>query len=667
MPARQWLQHLATVIAIFLSSLPAAAAGELILEVGEVKSGTGYVRNAKLRMPLHDSGLLTFHADRLRVGERHWEEVGLHCPQAIIGAPSLVDCKAATLYSGTTRLPLTFGLDLTAREFKLSLQPEARELWTLHTNWQAGHWQGRLQVTQGELKRFAHLVALPFTVTRGRVAGQADFRGKARNLAEFTGYLQVQDASFSNESGTKAAEALAFAIQFATTQDAKRWNWRLETDWQAGELYWQPYYFPKGGHQLTARGALDAARYTVEEAKLKIAEVGTVEVKTNVHRSDGAVEMLDVAAHDLNLAGAYALLLKPQLMGTMLADLEIGGRANFSASWRDNRTTAFDITLHDFDVEDRRGRFALHKVHAHVPWSRDRPTLTSLRYAGGRLFRVPLGKAELTATLNGFSLTAPALKVALLDGVLSLEDVSAAFFNRQWHGHLSASLSPVSMTELSHALGWPLMQGKLAASVPRVTYSQGRLDMDGAMGIHVFDGSILVHNLVLQNPLGLAPRLNADIRMRDVDLELLTRTFSFGAMTGRLDVDVDNLVLSRWQPESFAASVRSSPGRYPKKISQRAVENISALGGASAAAAIQRSFLRIFKEFSYAEIGLTCRLYNNVCAMDGLAPADGGYVIVRGSGVPAITVLGYNRSVNWGELLTRLKRITGGGTAPVIK
>jgi hypothetical protein len=176
---------------------------------------------------------------------------------------------------------------------------------------------------------------------------------------------------------------------------------------------------------------------------------------------------------------------------------------------------------------------------------------------------------------------------------------------------------------------------------------------------------VTVRNVALQDPLGLAPRMQADIRMRNLDLDLLTRTYSFGAMTGRLDGDVNGLVLSRWKPVQFDAAFYSSPGDYPKKISQRAVENISSLGGAGATAAIQRSFLRFFKEFRYAKIGLSCRLRQDVCAMDGIEPTPTGYVIVKGSGVPSITVLGYNRSVGWGELLQRIQRVTQ-GNKPVI-
>jgi hypothetical protein len=97
------------------------------------------------------------------------------------------------------------------------------------------------------------------------------------------------------------------------------------------------------------------------------------------------------------------------------------------------------------------------------------------------------------------------------------------------------------------------------------------------------------------------------------------------------------------------------------------VEDISALGGAGAAAAVQRSVLRVFRDFGYAKLGLSCALRDGVCEMGGIEPAPQGYVIVKGGGIPAITVMGYNRQVDWDELLARLKRISQGNAGPVIR
>ena len=71
------------------------------------------------------------------------------------------------------------------------------------------------------------------------------------------------------------------------------------------------------------------------------------------------------------------------------------------------------------------------------------------------------------------------------------------------------------------------------------------------------------------------PTFANELQMRNLDRELLTRTYSFGAMTRRLDGDVGQMELSLAAVPD--ADFRQCPGSYPKKISQRAVENISAL------------------------------------------------------------------------------------------
>jgi len=252
------------------------------------------------------------------------------------------------------------------------------------------------------------------------------------------------------------------------------------------------------------------------------------------------------------------------------------------------------------------------------------------------------------------------MQIPVLDGGLTVSDFAADGAGKTWRWRYSGGITLVSMQQFTTALGLPVMHGTLSAEIPTVSYQQSTLKVDGALLFKVFDGTVVAQNLVLESPLGKVPRLLADVEMRNLDLDLLTRTFSFGNITGRIDAQVKALELVNWQPVRFDARVASSAGEYPRRISQAAVQNISALGGAGAAAAIQRSFLRFFETFGYSALGLSCRLENGVCQMGGIENVPQGYVIVKGGGIPAITVLGYNRNVGWRELIERLKRITEG-------
>jgi hypothetical protein len=113
---------------------------------------------------------------------------------------------------------------------------------------------------------------------------------------------------------------------------------------------------------------------------------------------------------------------------------------------------------------------------------------------------------------------------------------------------------------------------------------------------------------------------------------------------------------------AFDASFRTPAGDdSPHRIDQRAVRNLSNLGGGGMSAALSQGLLRLFDKFHYRRLGLSCRLAGGVCGMGGIAPAsDGGYYIVEGGGgLPTLDVIGYNRRVDWKVLLERLRSATG--------
>jgi hypothetical protein len=182
----------------------------------------------------------------------------------------------------------------------------------------------------------------------------------------------------------------------------------------------------------------------------------------------------------------------------------------------------------------------------------------------------------------------------------------------------------------------------------------------------VFDGSVRVRRLSVADPFGVVPVLRADVDFRDLSLDALTSTFSFGNIQGKLQGRVHGLILKDWKPTAFDARFATPDDDDSRhRISQRAVENLASLGGAGAV--LSSTFLRLFEEFSYRRLGISCRLHNGVCDMDGVAPATRGYYIVEGGGLPPrIDVLGFNRRVDWDVLLGRARQIAT-SDGPVVR
>jgi hypothetical protein len=183
----------------------------------------------------------------------------------------------------------------------------------------------------------------------------------------------------------------------------------------------------------------------------------------------------------------------------------------------------------------------------------------------------------------------------------------------------------------------------------------------------VFGGSVALSSLVMERPFGVAPTLSADIAIEDIDMEPMTAAFGFGSISGRLDGRIAGLRMVDWSPVAFDARlVTDEAWKGRRRISQRAVEDISKVGGAGLVAGLQTQVLKLFDDFGYARIGLACRLRDNVCAMDGVGSAGDGYTIVEGSGLPRIQVVGFRRQVDWPTLVDRLEAATAGQT-PVIQ
>jgi hypothetical protein len=484
---------------------------------------------------------------------------------------------------------------------------------------------------------------------------------------DFSVDIAFNGASFSDESGLHAGENLTGQVKLAAKNINNIWQWSGLISWDKGELFWQPFYFGKAGNQFEINGTFKQPILNIENASLLVNEVGKMTSSVQINTQTKTVEDIKVSAKDVDFAGLYAIFLKPMAEKSVFGNLEVSGKADWQFEIKNLEPSSFELNLRDANIDDKNGKFAFSHINAHLPWDYNRAKTVNIEYKGGHLLKMPLGDTKLSAVINRYSLTTPQLSLPILDGALNFTDVSAAMIADNWYWHLGMNVTPISMSEFSKALGWPTMQGKISGHIPQVTYAGKQLVMDGAMTFNVFNGTIGMDNLKIDDPLGVVPRLRADLLMRNLDLGELTRTFSFGDIEGKLDGDVKNMMLENWKPVYLDASIQTGEGKHLKKISQRAVENITALGGEGTAAALQRTFLRFFKEFNYEKIGLSCKLRQDVCEMGGVESTATGYVIVKGKGIPSVNVNGYTQRISLSDLLGRIKRITDGNTKAIVK
>lgn len=641
-------------------------AAQLQLDLGNI---TGpQVQVSRLQATLDtERHQLRIQAAQLQLGQQQWRQLNLQCGRFVWQARELACLDGGLSFDGPPRKLIAGRVTLRyqpqTHSMQLTLSPQAGQQLSLNASVGKLGWQGELDLQQWPVSDVLPWwpAGLP-KPSQGLLTAQVDWQQANPRL---DGKLSLRGVQFADESGSQAGERVDLDWQGQVALDPDGGHWQGQLRWLAGEVYWEPFYLKLDGAPLVlaSQGQWKGGQLDVTQARLQWAPLGQLDF--NLQLQQGKLSRLQLEGQRLAVKPLYETALQPFMTSPLLKALQTEGQVDVSLLVQEGAPQHLTLGLHEVSMVDKGGKLGWYGVNGSVPWSQTAATTAALSWKGGVILGLPLGAAELKLNLQGKSLSTPHFEQALLGGRLVLKDVSLKHQEDGWHGGLSGELAGVSLPEMSTALQWPRIEGELSGSLPRVVLSPKELRLFGPLEIQAFDGIAFLRNVKLQEPFGVAPRFSADLAMQNLDLLQLTRTFSFGAIEGRLDVNVDDLQLLNWELQQFDARINSSPGDYRKRISQRAVENISALGGAGTAAALQRTFLRFFETFGYSQLGVSCRLRNNVCQMDGIAPSPNGYVLVSGGGVPSINVIGYNRAVQWSELMQRLKRITTGGSAVV--
>ena len=592
----------------------------------------------------------------------------LACPRLEL-AEGLVRCHGGSLdlpgLLGRAAIDVDF--DVVRNSLRLRLETAERE--RLDLSFQPDG-TFRADFSEVNLARLTTLVpAMKAHAFQGRMSGSVRGSGGTERLSMVSDVV-LSEAGFVAAGGLNAAEGVAVKLSVRLSRDRRGWQWSLDANWTEGEAYLHPVYL-ESGIEAQLSGRLDGTRLSVERANLGLQGVRAIELRADAELDPLRVVSgaLAIADADLSVIGSRYLM---PLVSPALGDrVELEGRVSAGGRYESGRLMSVDLALDEVSVSLDDGIFGIGPVSGVLPWRAFESGLARLDIGTANWETLSLGSFRVEAHVHDNAVEFEPLSVPVLDGRLVVTDLALARRDDGWHGQGGAFIEPLSMESLTRSVGLPVMSGVLSASLPALVVRPGSLSLEGTLAISVFDGYVRVSRLELREPLGVAAYLTADVEARNLDLGKITDTFAFGNVTGFIDADVLGLELVRWRPVAFDATVRSSPGRYSRRISQRAVQNISALGGGGAVMALQRGFLGFFESFGYRELGLSCKLVEGVCLMGGIAGdgagPDDGFIIVRGGGVPSLNVIGYNRRVDWQELLARLQAAIASNTAPVIE
>lgn len=570
-------------------------------------------------------------------------------------------------------LDMSAGLSCKNARFSALLPGLGKVEGTLQAQFEhSGNWQAQAAIRRknqklADLQKFAAAFGVKIP---GEISGEGDLQLQAEltpaNM-QAKADIRMTSLGYSEPTGRYAAEKLS--AHLAASWDSSSRRWSLGADSRSGQIYLEPLFLDFSVLPLHAeiRGHAQGPDWQLNRIHVRQAEAGTLQ-GTGLIGRDYTLKQLDLVLDANNLEPLLAADLQPFLIGTRLEGLRAGGRLHASVAIRAQKPVSLKAELKNVTLAADRLGLSFKGLSGILNWAVADAAPSSLSWESASAQKIPLEASQISFLVqdHDFALLSawrqPLLEGALIVDRLGLRGLGSAGLTADFSGELK----PLNLQMLCRALGWPEFGGTLAGRLPGLSIRDNIWSVDGALEAQAFDGNVRLEHLRAIEPFGVLPRVTADLHLRRLDLERLTRVFSFGRITGRLDGDVEGLRLLSWKPVAFNGRLYSSADDdSSRRISQRAIDNISSIGGGPTGM-LSRGFLSMFEDFAYDRIGISCVLRDGRCQMDGIAPAgthDGqaGYYLVKGRLLPRIDVVGYAHSVSWNSLLDQIKAAQASG------
>lgn len=513
--------------------------------------------------------------------------------------------------------------------------------------------------------------SLPGALTAA--AGLSALEGRVSGRAELTGEqlvfdLRLAEGAFDRADGLVAGAGLELSLRGRAgfADGAAAVPLELVFEQRAGELLAGPVYLPPP--QAPLRLELEARFLPGEQLDIDtftLDDGGALEVSGQlaVDRTPQGWQVDEAAVEhaELSLPAAWTRWGDGPAASRGLGDLVTSGSIRGRLDWRGGTVEALSLDLDEVVVRDARGRFAVEALDGRFTREPDEVS-ARLSWNSLEVLGLAFGGSELSlaGTPSDWRLERP-LRAPLLDGAVVIDELGVASDEGRDDSprrvELDARIEPLSLGDLTTMLGLPAFGGELSGRFPGVRLSGDEIAFTGGIDIQAFSGRIGLRDLIIERPFGSLPALAAEVELERLDLAELTGTFNFGHMEGLLSGWIRGLRLLDWRPVAMDARLFTLESASRRRISQRAVENLSRLGGG--AAALSAPLLQLFESFPYRRAGLACRLDRNICHIDGVAPHEsGGFYIVQGRGLPRLDVVGHRRLIDWPRLVAQLMAIT---------
>ncbi|HUT08129.1 MAG TPA: hypothetical protein VMY15_04730, partial [Candidatus Latescibacteria bacterium] len=496
----------------------------------------------------------------------------------------------------------------------------------------------------------------------------------------FSGTVALAQVRFNDPSFTIAGEGLDPVLKFEGAYGASKGiSFTGALDIGRGESLWKAVYVSWNKHplELTVGGRYDPSSGGVDglTARFLLPTIGEVNVAGSVTTRSAPSFDLRTDAR-LSLGPLYSLYsqagaseeTRMKLEGTLGADVRIRGEG-------DALSVAGKVTLADTNLEGPGSKTLLLGVTADLPIRYQTgsgaatPSESPLSEEGflriGE-FQHPLLTLKpvalsLRVGTNAFAIEPLALE--LFGGQLELGRTTFRFDprNGSFQGVGSLALREIDISRFPIQSPQFKLTGKIRAEFPRLDINSKNIAISGRGEADVFGGKIVLRDLAVSNPFAPGRSISLNVDLVDLDLKKLTDEVPFGEVTGIVNGEIRDLVITYNQPERFDFRLESVPRKgVAQTFSLKAVDNLTVLSsGRQASGGTGGFWMSLIKGFRYQKLGLVSTLRNDTFTLNGTIHEGGVEYLVKKPALFGISVINRepDKVISFKEMTNRLKRV----------
>jgi hypothetical protein len=494
--------------------------------------------------------------------------------------------------------------------------------------------------------------------------------------------VRISKGGFSSPDFSRVAEGITLTVSTGFSYDVTNRLSEFSMIAHAAdfELLWGSFYgsFKDRDIALALEG-----KYTGESDSLNIARseidisgIGKAYVSGHIDRIKGSPRFTaDINVGELSNKNIFDFFIKETFQDrfALLSRIETSGFTwlRFAAEGTaDHVKASGEFQVKDMDIIDRGSSLAVKGITIVLPVDVSYP---GQPYSGkiGRFGEIRIADIRsdvlhikdlhlFPAVVKNALVFKEDIVIPVFGGSVRLKDITYSdLLSPERELTSSISIESVDLEEVSSTLHLPGFSGNVSGIIPDARFYKGSLSADGQISMKFFDGEMIFDNMTIRNIFSPVPSLETSVEIRDINLSRLTDTFDFGHISGLLQGQVRDLVITEGQAERFEAFIETVERKgINQLISVEALKKISILGSGTPASVLSSGIYQFFKEYRYKKMGFRGTLKNDNFLLLGIEAEGNREYIVRGGLLPPkVDVISYTQNVSFQEMLKRLKRV----------